>query len=138
MRKLLLAVTLALVSAFAAAQQSGYGSVYNAPFGINDSAGTITYTIASGATALATSSIASATCNTAATGVTATGVVATDAISASFNADPTGVTGYTPSALGMLTILSYPTAGAVNFKVCNNTASSITPGAITINWRVVR
>jgi hypothetical protein len=26
----------------------------------------------------------------------------------------------------------------VNFKVCNNTGTSITPGAITLNWRVVR
>jgi hypothetical protein len=38
----------------------------------------------------------------------------------------------------MLTIFAYPTANNVNFKVCNNTAGSITPGAITLNWRVVR
>jgi hypothetical protein len=38
----------------------------------------------------------------------------------------------------MLTIVPYPTAGNVNFKLCNNTASSITPTAITINWRVNR
>ena len=39
---------------------------------------------------------------------------------------------------GMLTIIPYPTSGNVNFKVCNNTGSSITPEAITLNWRVVR
>jgi hypothetical protein len=38
----------------------------------------------------------------------------------------------------MLTIISYPTANNVNFKVCNNTSASVTPGAITLNWRVVR
>lgn len=93
--------------------------------------------IASGATAMGTSAIASGTCAAAVT-ATATGVLTTDAISASFNGDPTGITGYIPSTSGMLTIIMYPTAGDVNFKVCNNTANSITPGAVTINWRVVR
>jgi hypothetical protein len=36
----------------------------------------------------------------------------------------------------MLTIISYATANTVNFKVCNNTTGSITPGAISLNWRV--
>lgn len=39
---------------------------------------------------------------------------------------------------GGLTIFVYPTANAVNFKVCNSTSASITPGAVTLNWRVVR
>lgn len=98
---------------------------------------TITRTVASGAKALATSSISSAACSSAQTD-TATGTLTTDAIVASFNGDPTAVTGYVPLTTGMLTIIAYPTADTVNFKVCNNTASSITPGAITINWRVVR
>jgi hypothetical protein len=38
----------------------------------------------------------------------------------------------------MLTIIAYPTANNVNFKVCNNTSGSVTPGAITLNWRVTR
>jgi hypothetical protein len=38
----------------------------------------------------------------------------------------------------MLTIIKYPTFGNVNFKVCNNTANGITPGHVTLNWRVVR
>jgi hypothetical protein len=38
----------------------------------------------------------------------------------------------------MLTIIKWPTTNNVNFKVCNNTLSSITPGAITLNWRVLR
>jgi hypothetical protein len=39
---------------------------------------------------------------------------------------------------GMLAIIKYPTANNVNFKVCNNTSASITPGAVTLNWRVSR
>lgn len=99
--------------------------------------GTGTTTIASGSKALSTSAISSATCTSAQTD-TATGVASTDNIQADFNADPTAVTGFIPSTSGMLTIIKYPTTNTVNFKVCNNTGSSITPGAITLNWRVVR
>lgn len=100
-------------------------------------AGGLTTTIASGTAALGTSAISSATCATVVT-VSATNVATTDVVTASFNGDPTGVTGYVPLTSGMLTIIGYPTANNVNFKVCNNTAGSITPGAITLNWRVVR
>jgi hypothetical protein len=99
--------------------------------------GTVTQTIASGATAMGTTLIASAACASAVS-VAATGVLTTDVIEVSFNGDPTGVTGYVPATMGMLTIIPYPTAGYVNFKVCNNTGSSITPGGITLNWRVTR
>lgn len=98
---------------------------------------TIPRTVASGAKALATTAVGSAACSTAQTD-TATGTLTTDAIIATFNADPTAVTGYVPLTSGMLTIIAYPTADTANFKVCNNTGSSITPGAVTINWRVVR
>ncbi len=91
----------------------------------------------SGTAALGTGAITSATCATVVT-ATATGVVTTDIIEASFNGDPTAVTGYIPATAGMLTIIAYPTANTVNFKVCNNTSSSVTPGAITLNWKVVR
>ena len=99
--------------------------------------GGLTTTIASGAKALATSAISSAACSSAQTD-TATNTATTDVVLASFNGDPTAVTGYIPLTAGMLTIVAYPTANTVNFKVCNNTSSSITPGAITLNWRVVR
>lgn len=101
------------------------------------SSGAFARLIASGAKALATGAISSATCTSAQTD-TATGTLTSDAIMASFNADPTATTGYVPLTTGMLTIIAYPTADTVNFKVCNNTAASITPGAVTINWRVVR
>lgn len=98
---------------------------------------TCTVTIANGTSALATGAITSGTCATVVT-TTATGTATTDNIMADFNADPTSTTGYAPSSSGMLTIIKYPTSGNVNFKVCNNTTSSITPGAVTLNWRVVR
>ena len=120
---IMLAGLLLVTAAVAFAQFSGGGGV--------------TDTIASGAKALATGAISSATCTTAQTD-TATGTATTDAIIVSFNGDPTAVTGYVPLTAGMLTIIPYPTANTVNFKVCNNTSASITPGAITLNWRVVR
>jgi hypothetical protein len=98
---------------------------------------TISRTIASGTVALGTSAIASGSKASTVT-VAATGVATTDTIEWAFNADPTAVTGYTPSANGMLTIICYPTTNNVNFVVCNNTGASITPGAITLNWRVSR
>lgn len=100
-------------------------------------AATIPRVVASGAKALATGAIASATCTSAQTD-TATGTLTTDALEITFNADPTAVTGYVPLTAGMLTIIPYVTADTFNVKVCNNTSSSITPGAITLNWRVVR
>lgn len=99
--------------------------------------GTVSYKVASGTSALGTSAISSATCATVVT-TTATGTATTDVINWGFNGDPTGVTGYAASASGMLTIIAYPSANNVNFKVCNNTAGSITPGAITLNWIVVK
>lgn len=94
--------------------------------------------IANGTAAMGTSAIASGTCATVVT-VSAAGVATTDVVSTGFNGDPTAVTGYGASATGaVLTIYPYPTSGNVNFKVCNSTASSITPSALTLNWKVTR
>lgn len=98
---------------------------------------TVSATVASGTAALGTSAIASGACATVVT-VSASGVATTDVVVASFNGDPTAVTGYIPSTNGMLTIFVYPTANNINVKVCNNTSASVTPGAITLNWRVAR
>jgi hypothetical protein len=95
----------------------------------------------SGTVALGTNAIASAACaaeiTAAATGVTPAGTHP-DVVTASWNGDPTAVTGFVPATTGALTIFSYPKTDAVGFKVCNYTASPITPGAITLNWRVSR
>lgn len=100
-------------------------------------AGGLSTTVASGTSALGTSAIGSAACATAVT-TAATNTATTDVIWWGFNGDPTGVTGYTPVTSGALTIFAYPSANNVNFKVCNLTTGSITPGAITLNWRVIR
>lgn len=98
---------------------------------------TMSYTVASGTATLGTSSIAANGCATAVT-VSATGVATTDVIKAGFNADVSAVTGYGAATTDGLVIYPYPTANNVNFKVCNTTGSSITPGAATLNWSVVR
>lgn len=99
--------------------------------------GNTTQTIASGTLALATAAIASGTCAAAQT-ASAAGTITTDVILANFNADVTGVTGYTAATTGTLRIDIYPTSNTVNARVCNNTSASITPGAVTLNFRVVR
>lgn len=99
------------------------------------SAGGLTTTVVSGTSALGTGAITSQTCATVVT-TTATGTATTDVIQWGFNGDPTGSTGYLPTA--MLTVVAYPSSGNVNFKVCNLTGSSITPAAQTLNWRVAR
>jgi hypothetical protein len=96
-----------------------------------------TKTIASGTTALATNAIASGNCATTQT-VAAPGVLSTDAIISSFNANVTGITGYTASTNGTLRVDVWPSSNNINITVCNNTAASITPGSVTLNWRVVR
>lgn len=94
-------------------------------------------TVASGTAALGTSAISSGACASAVT-VAATGVLTTDVIIYTPNANPTTVTGYAVSASGSLYIWAVPTSGNVNFYVCNNSSASITPSALTLNWRVVR
>lgn len=117
---------------------TGLGTGVGAALGTALSAnGGLTTTIASGTLALSTTAISSGAC-TAAQTATATNTATTDVVLASFNGDPTAVTGYSPATAGMLTIITYPTLNTFNAKVCNNTSSSITPGAITLNWRVLR
>ena len=110
--------------------------------GIPDISGNFAITVASGSLALATSEIASAACQTVSAGsvnsAAATGVVTTDVISFTPNATIKAVTGYVPATTGGLTITAYPTSGYVNFDVCNWTAGAVTPGAVTVNWRVSR
>lgn len=98
--------------------------------------------IARGTVALGTASIGSGACAGAIAGTASAGntanILATDTVDSSFNGDPTGIVGFQPVLTGLLVIFVYPTAGAANFKVCNTTASAITPGAVTLNWKVVR
>lgn len=117
---------------------SGLGTGIATALAVNTgTAGAPAILIAKGTSAMGTSAISSATCASVVT-TAATGVATTDTVNASFNGDPTAVTGYVPLTSGMLTIVAYPSANNVNFKVCNNTSASITPGALTLNWIVVR
>jgi hypothetical protein len=105
-----------------------------------DSTGKVTTALTrifTGTATLGTSSINSGACATVVT-VGATGTLTTDIISFTPNADITAVTGYAPVTAGGLAIYPYPTADNANFKVCNPTSSSITPGAVTLNFMVTR
>jgi hypothetical protein len=96
--------------------------------------------IASGALALATSAISANSCQAVSGGVnnaTATGTLTTDRIIYTPNGSIKAVTVYTPA--GTLTIVAYPTADNVNFDVCNkDQTNAVTPGAVTLNWMVLR
>ena len=117
---------------------SGLGTGVATALAVNTgSAGAIGRVIALGAKALATSAITSGTCTSAQTD-TATGAATTDVVNLTFNADPVAVTGYTPATTGGLYIVAYATTNTVNIKVCNPTLASITPGAITLNWQIIR
>jgi hypothetical protein len=98
---------------------------------------TLTQTIASGAAALGTSAIASQSCASVVT-VSAPGTASTDVIIVTPNSSLKGVSGFTAAATGGLTVSWYPTTNSVNIDVCNWASNSITPGAVTLNWRVVR
>jgi hypothetical protein len=86
---------------------------------------------------MGTAAISSAACAPPVTS-SASGVELTDAIIYNTNTNPTTVTGYAPSASGSLYIWAFPTANNVNFVVCNPSSSSITPGALSLNWQVMR
>ncbi len=86
-----------------------------------------------GSVALGTSAISSGTCATVVTAV-ASGIDGSRNLVWTANTDITAVTGYAPVTTGRLEIYSWPSSNQVNFKVCNPTGASITPGAVTLNW----
>jgi hypothetical protein len=90
--------------------------------------------ISSGTATLGTAAIASGASSLVT--VSAPGVLSSDNLLADFGSDPSSTTGYIPGA--MLSIIKYITTDNVNFLVCNNTALSITPAQITLNWKVLR
>lgn len=104
-----------------------------------DRSGTPTFTfIPNTATSLGTPTAPANGCATPTT-VSAPGLTTADVINVVANADISGVSGFGPGTNGGLYVQPYPTAGNVNFKVCNNTGSPLAPGsAITVNWNVLR
>ena len=97
----------------------------------------LTGTVFSGTLAMPTAAIAAGT-NSATVTVSASGTLTTDIARVGFNGNPTGITGFLPSTNGVLAIYCWPTANNVNCLYQNNTASSITLGAVTVNVQVVR
>lgn len=92
--------------------------------------------VASGSTVLGTSAISGNSCATVVT-TSATGAAAGDVPTWAANTSIKAVTGYSPASTG-LTIRAYITVGSINFDVCNPTSGSITPGAVTLDWKVIR
>ena len=124
--------TLTIPSAPAGSYAKADGRGYGIPLAV----------VASGTLTLATSAIASGACQAVTAGsinsAAAAGVLTTDTVSFTPNGSIKAVTGYTPGTTGGLAVTAYPTSGYVNFDVCNWSASSITPGAVTLNWKVTR
>lgn len=122
----------------AIASITGFGTGVATALGTATSTtGGVPVIIAKGTITLGTSAISANTCASIVT-VSATGVATTDVVNPGLNARISTVTGYTPASTGALRIDVYPTANNVNAEVCNPTSSSITPGAVTLNFQVLR
>lgn len=87
--------------------------------------------VASGTSALTATAVASAACQTTVT-TAASGALTSDVVTWDYASAPVAATD------GRLVIHSWATANNVNFMRCNHTAASVTPTAITLNWKVVR
>lgn len=114
------------------------GAVTSAAITQADLPSNSTLTIAAGQTAMPTAAVGGNACSAAATTATATGATTTDSSEFAYASDPTGVLGYGGGTNGGIEIRRYVTTNTMNFKLCNTTASSITPGAISVNWRIAR
>jgi hypothetical protein len=79
---------------------------------------------------LPTSTINANTCTAPAT-ASMTGLSTTSAFSTAFASNPTAVTGW--GSTGGLTFTAWPTTNTINWSICNQTGSNITPGAMTLN-----
>jgi len=91
--------------------------------------------LASGSQALSTSTISSGTCATTIQ-VAVAGGTTSDTASITMTTDPNTVTGYKASATGTLYATAFMTSGELNIEVCNSTASSITPSAMSVHYLV--
>jgi hypothetical protein len=79
----------------------------------------------------ATTAISGNSCSAAAVTVTMSGVATSTAFSITPSTDVSGSTGWGSS--GGLVIDAWPTTNTLNYKICNQTGSSITPAAVTWN-----
>lgn len=94
--------------------------------------------ICKGTISLPTAAIASGS-YALATPATCAGLLSTDNILLTFNGSPLAINGYMPNSSGqLLTIYVWPTSAAINVAVGNSNGSPVTPGAATLNYRVLR
>ncbi|MGH9735412.1 MAG: hypothetical protein ACRD8A_12590 [Candidatus Acidiferrales bacterium] len=114
-----LTVTKTNGTAFTSAATMAAGTNAVAAFGVADT------TFTTGTTAVSAN-----TCTTAST-VTMTGVTTSMAFVVTPSTDASAVNGW--GSTGGLVLDVWPTANTLNYKVCNQTASSITPGSLTWN-----
>lgn len=80
--------------------------------------------------ALPTAAIPANTCTSAAT-VSMPGLATTSTFTSAWASDVSGVNGW--GSTGGLVLIDWPTANTFNYKICNQTSASITPGPATIN-----
>jgi hypothetical protein len=99
--------------------------------------GTTTKVCSQVAVVMPTAAILTQAESTTATG-TCTGLTTSDSIVCTSSVHLSGVTGFVPATTGILTILVWPTTNTINASYENNTAGTITPGALTINCGVFR
>ena len=100
--------------------------------------GTVPVNITKSFQAMPTIAVPANSCSASATTTSVTGADAGSLVVATFAQDPTLVTGYaggTPN--GGITINVWPTTNTINWKLCNQTSSSITPGAMNVNFMVL-
>jgi hypothetical protein len=93
----------------------------------------MSYVVASGTQALPTASITTATCNSG-TASTATNTASTDSIIWDFNSAPTTSNKYG----SFLVVYPVPSSNTVTWYVCNPSATTSTPTAMTVNYAVIR
>jgi hypothetical protein len=86
--------------------------------------------VSSGSSRLPTVAVRASTCAAVIT-TSALGVASTDPIIWSYASAPT-------ISEGQFILSAYPTAGNVNFKLCNPTQSPLASSGLIVNWRVVR
>lgn len=84
-----------------------------------------------------TSAINTASKSSSVTG-TCTGLTTSDTISCSASVEIFGVTGFVPTANGILALSVWPTTDTINAEYANNTSGTLTPGALTLKCQVIR
>jgi hypothetical protein len=98
--------------------------------GVNESVLSVVPVVANIVIVMPTGVIPANSCTTAST-QTMTGLTSTMAFDTAFASDPTGVSGWGANA--GLSWEGWPAANTVHWSVCNQTSSSITAGAISLN-----